>query len=211
MERSSKVLTAVISVLAITAIVMSGITLGSLSNLNIVGNGGEGGADGVDGIDGIDGVNGVNGQDGTTLVTLWDDLEKNTTNGWCNDEDDFLLQFEDNLWLDNEYVRINSATNFSLTRDGIYKITLKLLLIEIDYNEYYYVSLYKSGILDEYFYCFRYITATIETKQIISVLYVNASSIDYFEIRAHCSTTDIDGFDLSGPNFNQLAIEYLLS
>ncbi|MFX1236116.1 MAG: hypothetical protein ACFE8P_00195 [Promethearchaeota archaeon] len=141
------------------------------------------------------------------LVALWDDLNRNTTNPSHTDDDDFLIQFDDNIFLDPQYITVNSVTNFSLTRAGIYRITLRIIISSIELGERYVITLLKSGAYDE---CFWVFTANVSaSSNINSALYLNASITDYYEINAYCDTDDANGFDTALPRYNQLAIEYL--
>ncbi len=72
--------------------------------------------------------------EGYQLVALWDALDANTT----SPSSYFLIEFHDQLILDTNYVDTNSETEFTLSMEGIYKITLNMLLLDLSANRLLY-------------------------------------------------------------------------
>ncbi len=149
--------------------------------------------------------------DGLNLVALWEDLDQNKVNNPAFSTDtNFLVEFTNNITINTEYVQVVNSTRFILTKIGLYKINLNLLVSNVDVSSIYWIIFRQNGTTCGYID--RFGTGTVLDSpfyQVTSSLYVNNTGINtYYEINGQSSG---DPFFTSSTDqkFNQLSIEYL--
>ena len=146
---------------------------------------------------------------GLTLVGLWDDLVKNKEFAPFTTDSSWLIEFDNNQFNNSNYISIsNNNTSFKLLKEGYYKITLLLLLNDVDASEVYWTYFIRNGLFD---HCLARVAISDNPgssyHQIESSIYVKSTGLDNFSIR--CYSTGSDAFEIGHlQNFNQLSIEY---
>ena len=147
---------------------------------------------------------------GLTLVGLWDDLAKNKEFAPFTTDHNWLIEFDNNQFNNSNHISVsNNNTNFKLLKEGFYKITLLLLLNDVDASEVYWAYFLRNGLYD---HCFARVAISDNPgsprHQIESSVYVKSTGLDNFSIR--CYSTNSDAFEIANwlQNFNQLSIEY---
>ena len=147
---------------------------------------------------------------GLILVGLWDDLAKNKEYATFTTDYSWLIEFDNNQFNNSNYIEVsNNNTSFKLLKEGFYKITLLLLLYDVDADEVYWAYLLRNYLYD---HCLARVAISeypgSPYHQIESSVYVKSTGLDNFSIR--CYSTGSDAFDVGYLNaFNQLSIEYL--
>lgn len=146
-----------------------------------------------------------------TLVALWEDLDENKDYSPYTDDDDWLIELEDNQYIDSDHISLSQGnTRFTLLKEGFYKINLRLILAQISPDSIYWIDLLRNTTFVQ---CFERIVANDDVYNQYyhssSSLYINSSSIDYFMIRVHCSSDPYIVVPVDGYEFNQLSIEYV--
>ncbi|MCK4382141.1 MAG: hypothetical protein KAW66_02490 [Candidatus Lokiarchaeota archaeon] len=146
---------------------------------------------------------------GLTLVGLWDDFSKNTEYAPDDTNTSWRIEFNNNQFNDSNHISIsNNNTSFKLLKEGFYKITLLLLLNDIDANAIYWAYLIRNSTLDN---CFDRVAISASPSspflQIQSSLYVKSTGFDNFYIICYCMIDT--SFAIGTPQtYNQLSIEY---
>ncbi len=146
---------------------------------------------------------------GLTLMGLWDDLAKNKEFAPYNTDSSWLIEFNNNQFNNSNYISVdNSNTRFKLLKEGFYKITLLLLLYDVDASEVYWAYLIRNGLYD---HCLARVAISDNPgspyHQVESSVYVKSTGLDNFSIR--CYSTGSDAFQIGHLQaFNQLSIEY---
>ena len=71
--------------------------------------------------------------DSLHLIALWENLLQNKVNNpsYATDSN-FLVAFSNNIIIDLDYVQVVNSTRFILTKIGLYKININLLVNDID-------------------------------------------------------------------------------
>ena len=145
--------------------------------------------------------------EGFRLVALWEDLDGNFT----APSSYFPIEFHNETILDTDYVSVFSETQFFLPLEGIYKITLNILLLDLSPSSFYILYLTRNGTQVGNFEAFETgSTLDSDHQYVSSTLYINGTGNlnDVYMIYALASAN----FWYS-PKFqvtNQLAIEYFL-
>ena len=145
--------------------------------------------------------------EGFRLVALWEDLDGNFTapTGY------FPIEFHNHTVLDTDYVSVFSETQFFLPLEGIYKITLNILITELTASSFYLIYLQRNATQVGNFEAFE-TGSTLDTphQYVSSTLYVNGTGNinDVYIIYALSSANFWYGPKLQLNN--QLAIEYFL-
>ena len=146
---------------------------------------------------------------GLILVGLWDDLTKNKEYAPFTTDSSWLIEFDNNQFNNSNYISVsNNNTRFKLLKEGFYKITLLLLLYDVDASEVYWTYLLRNNLYD---HCLARVAISDYPSspyhQIESSVYVKSTGLDNFTIR--CYSTGSDAFEVGWlNNFNQLSIEY---
>ena len=146
---------------------------------------------------------------GLLLVGLWDDLAKNKEYAPFTTDHSWLIEFDNNQYNDSNYIEVsNNNTRFRLLKEGFYKITLLLLLYDVDASEVYWAYLLRNSAFD---HCLDRVAISDFPgsiyHQIESSVYVKSTGLDNFTIR--CYSTGSDAFDVGHLQaFSQLSIEY---
>jgi len=146
---------------------------------------------------------------GLTLVGLWDDFSKNTEYPPDSTDTSWRIEFNNNQFNDSNHISMsNNNTSFKLLKEGFYKITLLLLLNDIDANAIYWAYLIRNITLDN---CFERVAISANPSspflQIQSSLYVKSTGFDNFHIICYCMIDT--SFTIGTPQtYNQLSIEY---
>ncbi|MBN2157034.1 MAG: hypothetical protein JW776_13405 [Candidatus Lokiarchaeota archaeon] len=154
--------------------------------------------------------------EGLKLVALWEDLDENLVNNpLYTTVSNFLIEYEDQIVLETNYVNVINSTRFSLIVPGLYKINLAVVFGGIlDVDSTFWVYLMENNTEKAYFERFSTGNPVIDIFYYAKgSLYINATSAEnYYEIRAW--TGAASGFrvatDSGSPYFNQLSIEYVL-
>ncbi len=189
--KSSNGVTVVFAIVAIAALALSGYMFVSYEIL------------------GTQGSQITTEEEATTLVALWEDISKNKEIIGYNTDSQFLLEYDDNKILNPNYIDSNSSIRFGLIKPGYYKITLNVLLDNMDIGEVYYVQLLENNDYGEVF-DFYNCNATGYHHVKASVI-VHSDGTDIFQIRAGASYGDAF-FLLPQPDiYNFLSIEYILT
>jgi hypothetical protein len=146
---------------------------------------------------------------GLILVGLWDNLEKNTEYDPYNIDSSWLIEFADNQFNDSNHIEMsNNNTSFKLLKEGFYKITLLLMLADLDPGEVYWAYLRRNGIFD---HCLARVAISANPSspyhQVESSAYVKSTGLDNFSI--NCYSTGFDLFRIgTSASFIQFSIEY---
>jgi len=148
---------------------------------------------------------------GLILVGLWDDLAKNKEYAPYTTDYNWLIEFDNNQFNISNYIEVsNNNTRFKLLKEGFYKITLLLLLNDVNAGEVYWAYLLRNNAFD---HCLDRVAISDNPSspyhQIESSVYVKSTGLDNFSIR--CYSTASDAFDVGHlQTFSQLSIEYSL-
>ncbi|MHA1111957.1 MAG: hypothetical protein ACTSRE_12695 [Promethearchaeota archaeon] len=151
------------------------------------------------------------------LVALWEDLDENLTNNPLHSlYSNFLIEYNDQVLLNTEYVNVVNNTRFNLLIPGLYKINIAVLLGGLtDVDRYYWIDLIVNNTVVGYFERYGSANPVIDTYYYVKGnLYINnTSSENYYEIVAR-SSSSLASFNIatdpSTPYFNQLSIEYVI-
>ena len=82
------------------------------------------------------------------VVGVWDALEDNLDFAPHNTQNDWLLEFGDNILNDTDYISVsntNTNNNVTLLKSGWYRIHLSVLLLGIDPSSTYWIMLNVNG------------------------------------------------------------------
>ena len=153
------------------------------------------------------------GDSGLILVGLWDDLDTSMDYPPWDEANNWLLKLKDNQFNDSSYISCsNQNTNFILLKPGFYKITLTLLLSDLQASSAYFVELQRNSFTDHILERVVLSANPGSSKyRIQSSLYVYGNGIDYFQINCFCSVGDPSfSVDATWDYYNQLSIEYVL-
>jgi len=146
---------------------------------------------------------------GLILVGLWDDLAKNKEYAPYTTDDSWLIEVDNNHFNNSNYIEVsNNNTSFKLLEEGFYKITLLLMLYDVDATFVYWAFLLRNSVFD---HCFARVPISANPSspffQIESSAYVKSTGLDNFTIRCYSSGSDAFNVGVS-QTFNQLTIEY---
>ena len=148
---------------------------------------------------------------GLTLVGLWDDLATNKEYAPYTSDTSWLIEFSNNKFNNSNYIEVsNNNTRFKLLKEGFYKITLLLILSDLNAvaDAVYWAVLLRNDLFDHFFARIAISTTPVSPfYQVESSIYVNSIGLDNFTIRCYC--VGDPSFSVSGSQtYNQLSIEY---
>ncbi len=143
------------------------------------------------------------------LVGLWDQLTQNTADNpshqWDNN---FLVEFADNIVLNPTYLNNISNTRFGFNVAGIYKISLKVLFNGLVAGQTCWIHLQRNGSnIEDFGRIDMPSPAPSQFYPLDASIYINATTDVYYEINP-ASSLDFWHVGDTSTLFNQLAIEY---
>ncbi len=145
------------------------------------------------------------------VVGVWDALEDNIDFAPHNTQNDWLLEFGDNILNDTDYISVsntNTNTNVTLLKSGWYRIHLSVLLTGINPSSTYWIRLYVNGTLTNYMARHETSAASPIFHHIDASAFVYSDGTNYIEINGYSNG---DNFNAgSDDRFNQLTIEYVI-
>jgi len=152
---------------------------------------------------------GTSPDSGLTLVGLWDDLATNKEYAPYTTDNDWLIEFNNNQFNNSNYISVdNNNTRFKLLKEGFYKITLLLLLANLDADAIYWVQIMRNNTFDQYLARVAISANPSSSYHLIeSSLYIKSTGLDNFIIRCYC-IGDTSYTIANDDDFNQLSIEY---
>ncbi len=190
-------------VLALLGVIIgaSGLAFGAYSAMLVQ----TGALKGEEGDDGDDGTTGPPGTVGL-VVGLWEHLQRNKSYSPFSDNWNWLISAANNLFNNSGYIILNhNNTRYYLVKNGLYRITLRLVLTGCNPAHSYYLNLYKNGVIDEEL---EFIHPTYSIHTINAEFYISSDSDDYFEL--NCFNGWDDSIDMDpGEECHQLVIEYV--
>ena len=149
------------------------------------------------------------------LVAFWDDLDENLTNNPMHSSvTNFLIEYDDQKFLDSNYVSVINNTRFQLV-PGLYKLSLNVVLSGIDPNSVYWIEMLENNSYSLNFERLETDTTVPGTYYFAKASgYLNISSVEnYYEIVARTSG-DVTGFSVASDpatnNYHQFSIEYVI-
>jgi hypothetical protein len=152
------------------------------------------------------------------LVAIWDDLDENLTNNPLHStSSNWLIAFDDEMYLDTNYVSTVNNTAFYLSVPGIYKINLDVILYEAEQiSSTYWIYMVRNTTTQVGYFMRLEIDTTAPNPEtlfhyISCSLYVNHTyTTEYYEIVASGYDDFSVATDYSSHLFNQLSIEYVI-
>ena len=151
------------------------------------------------------------------LVALWNDLDENLTNNALHSQvGNFLVEYDDQMVLDTNYVNVINNTRFKLLVPGFYKINLNLILGTFtEDGRIYWVEMLANNTHAGYFERYESENPMVENYLFISSsVYINHTNTEnYYEINARSNNVAGAFYvatDSSTPDFHQLSIEYVI-
>ena len=148
------------------------------------------------------------------LVGLWEDVFKNKLHPIWNADSAWLLEVDNEIVLDNEYVILNQTTGykdtrFHLVKAGLYKITINILLRDLLNSQGYALSAFKDGEdygMAAFKYLFHMVTPNV-IEHINIDFYLESNGTNFFEFG--CYTLSAPFSLATEQDYNHLSIEYV--
>lgn len=116
-----------------------GVGMGTYSAISFSVIEGPQGDPGTDGADGNDGINGTL----NNLIGVWESVDGGPDNI-------YRLNFSDNQLTEDGFFVLEESNNFTLTRPGWYRFSLKFLWYDLDITNGYRLSISKNGVGEHY-------------------------------------------------------------
>ncbi|MHA1453763.1 MAG: hypothetical protein ACTSRD_12955 [Promethearchaeota archaeon] len=146
------------------------------------------------------------------LVALWNHLTENTENNPLHSLDyNFLIEYQEAMVIDTNYVNVINETRFTLSTAGLYKVNLNVMYEYIDPGATYWTVLLQNNTEFEYLDYFITPTPVYDNTHFTTIsFYINSTGDDsYYEFNARCN--GVLHFEIySSSDYNQLSIEYLI-
>ena len=117
----------------------------------------------------------LNNLTGNIAVGIWDNLDENLNYVPHNSQGNWLFEFGDNNLSNTDYISVsNSNTRITLLKSGWYRIHLSVLLEGMSPATWYYIILYKNGVIESYLDFYEFFFINIIWKYIsIPINYFN--------------------------------------